>query len=76
MHAALLMTVIDSSKREDKMAKVLRCADMGSECNWVGRAETEEDLFKMAAKHAAEAHGMKEIPKELLAKAKAVIRNE
>lgn len=45
------------------MAKVLRCSDMGSQCNWAGRAETEEELFKMVAKHAAEAHGMKEIPK-------------
>lgn len=58
------------------MAKVLRCSDMGSQCNWAGRAETEEELFKMVAKHAAEAHGMKEIPKELLAKAKAIIRDE
>jgi predicted small metal-binding protein len=60
----------------DKMAKVLRCSDMGASCSWVGRAETEEELFKMAAKHAAESHGMKEIPKELLEKAKAVIRDE
>jgi len=58
------------------MAKVLRCSDMGAQCNWVGRAQTEEELFKMAAKHAAEIHGMKEIPKELLAKAKAAIRDE
>ena len=58
------------------MAKVLHCSDMGSACNLIGRAETEEDLFKMAAKHAAEAHGIKEIPKELLAKAKTLIRDE
>jgi len=58
------------------MAKVLHCSDMGSQCNWVGRAETEEELFKMAAKHASEAHGMKEIPKDLLAKAKAIVRDE
>jgi predicted small metal-binding protein len=58
------------------MAKVLSCKDMGTPCNWIGRAETEEELFKIAAKHAAEFHGMKEIPKELLAKAKALIRDE
>ncbi len=58
------------------MAKVLRCSDMGVNCNWVGRAETEEELFKMASKHATDEHGMKDIPKELLAKAKAVIREE
>ena len=56
------------------MAKVLRCSDMGAQCNWTGRAETEEELLKMASKHAAEAHGMKEIPKDLLAKARTLIR--
>lgn len=58
------------------MAKVLRCSDMGVNCNWVGRAETEKELFKIASKHAADEHGMMEIPKKLLIKAKAVIREE
>ena len=55
---------------------VLRCSDMGVQCNWIGRAETEQELFKMASEHAATVHGMKEIPKELLAKAKTLIRDE
>ena len=58
------------------MAKVLRCSDIGAQCNWIGRAETEEELFKMASEHAAAVHGMKEIPKDLLAKAKTLIREE
>lgn len=58
------------------MAKVLRCSDMGAQCNWIGRAETEEELFKMASEHAATVHGIKEIPKDLLAKAKILIREE
>jgi predicted small metal-binding protein len=58
------------------MAKILRCSDMGSPCKWEGRAETEEEVLKLAAKHAAEVHGMKEMPKELLSKAKALIRDE
>jgi predicted small metal-binding protein len=58
------------------MTKVLRCSDMGAQCSWIGRAETEEELFKMAAKHAAEVHSMKEMPKELWTKAKALIRDE
>ncbi len=58
------------------MAKVLRCADTGVKCDWVGRASTEEELFKLATKHAADEHGMKEIPKELWDKAKAAIRTE
>jgi len=58
------------------MTKVLRCADIGVKCDWVGRAATDEELFKLATKHAADEHGMKEIPKELWAKAKAVIKDE
>ena len=58
------------------MAKVLRCADTGVKCDWIGRAATEEELLKLATKHAEDEHGMKEIPKELLAKAKATIKNE
>jgi predicted small metal-binding protein len=49
---------------------------MGVKCNWIGRAQTEEELFKMASEHAAAVHGMKEIPKDLLAKAKTLIREE
>jgi len=58
------------------MTRVLRCSDMGVKCDWVGRAATDEELFKLAAKHAADEHGMKEIPKEAWAKAKAVIKDE
>jgi len=58
------------------MAKVLRCADTGVKCDWVGRAATEEELFKLATKHAQDVHGIKEIPKKLWAKAKAAIKNE
>ena len=58
------------------MAKILRCSDMGVKCDWVGRAATDEELFKLATKHAADEHGMKEIPKEVWAKAKAVIKDE
>jgi predicted small metal-binding protein len=58
------------------MAKVLECKDLGVDCDWVGRAETEEELFKMAADHGASAHGMKEIPKELMEQARSVMRDE
>ncbi len=58
------------------MAKVISCKDVGSDCTWVGRAETEEELLKMAAKHGADVHGMKNIPKEMLEKVKSAIHDE
>lgn len=58
------------------MAKILRCRDVGMDCDFVARAETEEELLKKAAEHAATAHDMKEIPEGVLAKVRAAIRDE
>ena len=58
------------------MAKVLRCKDVGMDCDFEARAETEEALLKQAAEHAAEAHDMHEIPPDVLEKVRAAIRNE
>jgi len=43
------------------MAKVLRCSDVGFECDGVIRAETEEGVLKQAAQHAQEAHNLQEM---------------
>ena len=75
LHLGILLAV-EMLEGGEKMAKILRCSDMGVKCDWVGRAATEEELHKIATKHAADEHGMKEIPKELWAKAKAVIKDE
>jgi len=58
------------------MAKVLRCRDVGMDCDFEARAETEEEILKKAAEHADAVHNMKEIPDEILAKVRAAIRDE
>jgi predicted small metal-binding protein len=58
------------------MAKVLRCRDVGMDCDFVARADSEEELLKKAAEHAATTHDMKEIPEAVLTKVRAAIRNE
>jgi len=60
----------------EKIAKILRCIDKGVRCDSIGRAETEEELYKMVMKHPSEAHDMKEIPTELWVKAKTLIKDE
>ena len=75
LHLGILLA-LEMLEGGEKMAKILRCSDMGVKCDWVGRAATEEELLKLATKHAADEHGMKEIPKDLWAKAKAVIKEE
>ncbi len=58
------------------MAKVLRCRDVGMDCDFVARANTEEEILKQAAEHAQTTHNMKDIPQEVVAKVRAAIRDE
>lgn len=58
------------------MAKVVRCRDAGADCDFEARAETEEELFKLVAEHAKDAHGMEEIPPEMIEKVRSLIREE
>ena len=59
-----------------KMAKILRCRDVGMDCDFETRAGTEEEIMKKAAAHAQSVHNMKDIPKEVLEKVRAAIRDE
>jgi len=56
------------------MAKMLRCRDVGVDCDAVIRAETEEGLMRKVAEHAKTVHGISEISPDLAAKVKAAIK--
>jgi predicted small metal-binding protein len=58
------------------MAKVLRCRDVGMDCDYEARAETEEEILKKVAEHAGTTHNMTEISEEVLAKVLAAIQDE
>jgi predicted small metal-binding protein len=58
------------------MAKVLKCKDVGMDCDFVARAETEEEVLKLAGEHAGPAHGMTEMSDEVLAQVRAAIHDE
>ena len=58
------------------MAKVMRCRDVGMDCDFEARAETEEELLKKVAEHAWATHDMTEISEEVLAKVRAAIQDE
>ncbi|HJY87764.1 MAG TPA: DUF1059 domain-containing protein [Candidatus Acidoferrales bacterium] len=58
------------------MAKVLRCRDLGVDCDFETRGATEEEILEKAREHARKDHGFPDIPPELVAKVKASIRNE
>ena len=58
------------------MAKVVRCRDVGVDCDFEARAETEEEVLQKCAEHAKNDHGMAEIPPELAEKVQAAIHDE
>ena len=57
------------------MAKSIKCLDVGVACDFEARAETEAELMKKVQEHARTAHGMSEIPAEILAKVRKAIRD-
>jgi predicted small metal-binding protein len=58
------------------MEKVIRCRDVGFDCNGVIRAKTENEALSLAAEHAKKAHGVKDITPDIVAKIKSVMREE
>lgn len=61
------------------MAMTLACRDLGADCPYVARGETEEALMADVAKHAKEAHGYTDEQlkdPEMVKKVKAAIKKE
>lgn len=56
------------------MAKVVTCRDVGVDCDFEARGETEEEILQMCAAHAKNDHGMEDISPELVAKVRGAIR--
>ena len=58
------------------MAKVVSCREVGVDCDFVAKGETEQEVLQQCAEHARSAHGMTEIPAELAEKVRAAMREE
>lgn len=58
------------------MAKVVKCRDVGVDCDFVARGNNEQEIMQQCAEHARTAHGMNEIPPELAQKVRGAIRDE
>lgn len=58
------------------MEKVIRCRDVGFDCNGVIKAKTEKEALALAAEHAKTVHGLKEITPAVVKKIKSVMREE
>jgi predicted small metal-binding protein len=58
------------------MAKVVRCREVGVDCDFEARGETEQEVLDKCAEHGRTAHGMQELSPELVQKVRAAIREE
>jgi predicted small metal-binding protein len=57
------------------MKKSLSCKDVGSDCDFVVCANTEDELFDKAKQHAKDVHNMSEMSKDFYDKARSAIRD-
>jgi len=55
--------------------KTVSCKDVGVDCTFTAKAETEPELMKILEKHAREKHKMNEITPDMKKKVKAHIKN-
>ena len=58
------------------MAKMLRCRDLGLECSYVARAETESELMASAAEHARNVHQLDTGSPDVREKIRGAIRHD
>lgn len=58
------------------MAKVVNCRDVGFDCDGVVRADSTNEALQMVAQHAKEAHGIDEVPAEVVDKVLEVMKDE
>ena len=58
------------------MAMTINCSDMGSDCTFVARGETLEEVLAVGAEHGKEVHGISELTPEMVEKVKALVRTE
>lgn len=47
------------------MEKILRCRDIGTDCDYVIRAKTQFEIMEKASEHVKRAHHLVETPEEV-----------
>ena len=58
------------------MAKTVSCRDVGADCDFVARGNSNEEILSRVEEHARTAHSMNEIPAEVREKIHAAIHDE
>jgi predicted small metal-binding protein len=64
-----------SGKRRRTVEKLLRCRDLGPDCNFEACEDTLEGVLKTAVDHARAVHGLKDISEKDLRRAREGIQD-
>ncbi len=57
------------------MKKLLRCRDLGPDCDFEACGETAEEALKIAVDHAGAIHGLKDIPEKVRIRARGGVQD-
>jgi predicted small metal-binding protein len=58
------------------MAMTVSCRDVGADCDFVARGNSEQEVMEKVSEHARTAHKMTDIPPEVQDKVRAAIHQE
>jgi predicted small metal-binding protein len=58
------------------VAKVVRCRDVGFDCDGLVQAETEEEALKQVAAHAKAVHNVETVSEEVVKKVRQVMHDK
>ncbi len=58
------------------MSKVLRCKDVGVDCDFAARGNTVDEVLKKASEHAKKDHNIKKVTKDYLDSWRKLIKDE
>jgi len=62
-------------KKEESMEKLLKCRNLGLDCDFEACGENAEETLKTAMDHARAIHGLKDISEKDLARARSTIQD-
>jgi predicted small metal-binding protein len=58
------------------MAKTVSCRDVGADCDFVARGNSEDEIMSQVEEHARTAHSMNPVPDEVRDRVRAAIHDE
>ena len=58
------------------MSLTVSCREVGVDCDFVAKGNTEQEVLQQCAEHARKEHGMTELPADLAQKVRGAIRDE